>query len=334
MNQILARLYPLMLCIYPQIFHMEFGAEMQSVFAEVIIDKPAQKSILLFLRELVDLPASVFRTYIDQWFRGDSMPTQAEYLSPSTRWQAFIGTLPFLAFGIASMISKTDLYYPPRFTYPHLAFYSLALIGLLIGWIREFPLWSYSYLGWSLVFAWWWTGISIYGTNWGYRVWLPFGIMVLLAFLLTRSLSPIKKFFRDIWNDWTRLPLAMYTFIAFVYLIYDENHHPYLFIFMAASTLSFAAGAWLFLRSASLKGRVASIFLGFLFGGYVSGMVISRIYGTWDWRAYYGLPEVSTSWYLPVFRTIMVLSFYTVIIFWPALIALIRRLLSRPMAHE
>ena len=87
------------------------------------------------------------------------MSTHNEFISPSNRWQAFLGTLPFLVFGLVSMVGKVDHIYNFRWTYANLAFYILALSGLLIGWIRGFPLWSYSYLGWSLVFAWWWTNM-------------------------------------------------------------------------------------------------------------------------------------------------------------------------------
>ena len=258
------------------------------------------------------------------------MSTQNEHISPSTRWQALIGVLPFLAFGIVSMIGKMDQVYDLRVFYTDLAFYILALSGLLIGWIRGFPLWSYGYLGWSLVIAWWWSFVRINGTYLGCFIWMLFWIVVLIALLWTRSLSHIKKIFRDISNDWTRLSLAMYPFIAFVFLIYDENHHPYLLIFMSASTLAIAAGAWFFLRSTSLKGRVASIL-----GGFVASNVIGQVCdNTWDARAYYGLPEGSTPWYMTVFRTFMILSFFSVILLWPAAISLYQRIIRRRTANQ
>ncbi len=249
-------------------------------------------------------------------------------ITPSTRWQALIGILPFVAYGIISMIDKLDQL-NPIVIYFYLAFYVLTLLGLLIGWIRGFPLWSYSYLGWSLIIAWWWSNTSIYDVDYGTRIWLPLGIMVLIALLWTRSLSPIKKLFRDITNDWTRLSLVMYTFIAFVFLIYDENHHPYLFIFMAASTIAIAAGTWFYLRSTSPMGRVSSIF-----GGFASGIMISIIgESTWDTQTYYNLPEMSTPWYLTIFRTLIILIFYSVILFWPVAINFLPRSNNKKTAN-
>ncbi len=252
------------------------------------------------------------------------MSTQNEHISPSTRWQALIGVLPFLAFGIVSMIGKMDQVYDLRVFYTYLAFYILALSGLLIGWIRGFPLWSYGYLGWSLVFAWWWTNMRAYGFDWGYRIWILFGITVLIALLWTRSLTPIKKFFRDIWNDWTRLTLVMYTFGAFVSLIYDENHHPYLLLLMAVTTIIVTAGVWFFLRSSNLIGRVLSIVVSFI--ASIVPMAIS--YLTWDWRVYYGMPQ-SDYWYDNLGVAPIGVIFWLLILFWPALILLIQRIVTR-----
>jgi len=258
------------------------------------------------------------------------MSTQNEIISPSTRRQAFIGVLPFLGFGLVSMIGKTDQFYGLRDIYMYLAFYLLALSGLLIGWKLGFPLWSYGYLGWSLLSAWWWSNARIYGVYWGFRIWIPFGIVALIALIWTRSFNPIKNFFSDVSNDWTRLSLAMYTFIAFVFLIYDENHHPYLLIFMAASTLAIAAGAWFFLRSASLKGRVASIL-----GGLIVSNVIGQVCNnTWDAAAYYNFPEgPPTPWYLTVFRTFMILALFCVFLFWPVAISLYQRITGNRTAN-
>jgi len=257
------------------------------------------------------------------------MYSQNEYIFPLTRWQALIGTLPFLAYGITNMISEMDQFYNTRDTYAYLAFFGLALLGLLFGWIRGFPLWSYSYLGWSLVFAWWWTDISIYGTHWGYRVWLPFGIMVLLVLLWTRSLEPLRKLLRDIWNDWTRLSLAMFALGALMFMGGGEDHHPQWVLFMLAAMLIINTGAWFFLRSSSLIGRVLSIAISFI----ASAVPMGISYLTWDWRAHYGLPPAE-SWKGELGVAPIGVLFWLLILFWPALIALIHRLTIRRIADS
>jgi hypothetical protein len=229
------------------------------------------------------------------------------------------------------MIDKTDLItnLPPVIL--DLSFPILLLLGLLAGWVRRFPLWSYSYLGWTLVIAWWWSGIYINGTYWGYLSLLFLGVTVVIGLLWTRSFDPIKKLFKDIWADWTRLSLAMYTFVGFAFLIYDENHHPYLLAFMATSTLAFTAGAWFFLRIGSLIGRIASIYSGFITGSLIA-VICDR---TWDSAAYYNLPEGTPNpWYSTIFQIVMILAFYSMILLWPAVIALLNRVNDRPLKPQ
>jgi len=318
------RLYAALLHIFPRQFRDEFGEEMIDVFMEAAANLDNQKSSLsLFFRELQDLPGNLIDIYSNIQLQGGNMYSHQAYISPSTRWQALIGALPFLAFGICRMISKADQL-PIRGLDYEMVVYGLSLVGLLIGWIQGFPLWSYSYLGWSFLLAY-------FNTNWGFygdpdfQVWIPFGITVLIAILWTRSLGPIKKLFQDIWNDWTRLSLAMFAFVGFVWLIYDENHHPQLLWFILAGTLVISAGVWFFLRGSSLKIRVFSII-----GSWAASDVFSRIcYATWDYRAYYGLPESTRTWYQSLGMATGIFAFWSAIIFWPALIALIHKLVNR-----
>ena len=259
------------------------------------------------------------------------MPAQEKHILPSTRWQAFWGTLPFLAFGIVSMIGKVDYLGNFRGSYADLAFYLLTLVGLGAGWIRGFPLWTYSYLGWASLFALWWTdmhtgGLQLFGYSftrqeaWGWRIWIPFGITVLIALLWTRSFAPLKKFLSDVWNDWTRLSLTMFAFVAFEMLIFDENHSPHLLLLMAVTTIVIAAGAWLFLRSSSLMGRVLSLVISFFAAVALTGVS----YLTWDWRAYYGLPAAE-NWRDNLGIAPIGVAFLLLILFFPMLIALLRR---------
>ena len=124
------------------------------------------------------------------------MSTQSDYISPSTRWQAFIGSLPFLAFGIISMIGKIDAFHNESTILIYFAFFIGVLAVLLIGWVRGFPLWSYSYLGWSLLFIWWLAGIRINGSHWGIGFWILFSLMISIAFNLDAFFGPHPKVFQ------------------------------------------------------------------------------------------------------------------------------------------
>jgi len=323
------RVHRVLLACYPADFRAEFGEEMQAVFENVAATQQSRGTLAtLFLRELRDLPGSLLNAYADKGIRGGNMSTQDLHIAPSTRWQAFVGALPFLAFGAASMIGKVDHIYQFRGHNAEMVVYFLALVGLLVGWMRDFPLWSYSYLGWALLIAWSNTNVRIYGIDWGYRIWVPFGIMVLIALLWTRSLEPIKKFFRDIWNDWTRLSLAMFAMGAWIWMTYDENHHPYLLAFMLASTLAAAGGAWIFLRSSSSKGRILSIVGGFVAVAIIGGIVSSIL----DWFANYDLPEPDEAGYKIFGIPIIGILFWIPILFWPALIGAVHRMTARRTA--
>lgn len=324
---ILIQRYAWLLRLYPSSFRDVFCEEMQTVFEETITtqQKGRGKVASLFLRELFDLPGSLLDAYLAHWLREGNLTMNEEYNSPSTRRQAFWGILPFLAFGISSMIGKVDHIYLLHRQNAEMAVYGLALVGYLIGWIRGFPLWSYSYLGWSLLLAWSNTNVSINGIHWGYQVWIPFGITILTALLWTHSLTPLKKLLRDCWNDWTRLSLAMFAFGGFVWLIYDENHHPNLILFMLASTLAIASSVWFFLRSSNKKGRILSIISGFMIG-----MIIDNVCSaTWDFHAYYGLIEIPTIWYTEALKYAAILSWWGTILFWPVLVGFIRGKINR-----
>jgi hypothetical protein len=317
--------YARFLRLYPKEFRAEFGDEMRSVFNAAIRDRSGPQSMLYFLLELRDLPGSLLEAYAAGWRIGGNMPMNRETISPSTRRQAFLGVLPFLAFGVASMIGKVDAAYHLQGYHAEMVVYALVLVGLLVGWIRGFPLWSYSYLGWSLVLAWSNTNVKIHGEKYGYHIWIPFAATVLTALLWTRSLQPIRKLLGDIWKDWTRLSLTMYALGAWVFLIYDENHHPQLLAFMLASTLATAGAAWFFLRSAKMRGRTLAILAGFIITIVINGICEA----TWDWHAYYGIPKQPTTWYKRAGGAAMMLLLWGIILFWPSIVELIRRKATR-----
>jgi len=257
------------------------------------------------------------------------MITQNEFEPPSSKGEALLGALPFLAFGLVSMLGKYDFHIHEAYFF--LAFYPLALIGLLVGWIKQFPRWAYSYLGWTLVFAWWWTNIRTngltffghtfaYNESWDWWSWLALALVALIALAWTRSLRPIKEFFLGIWNDWTRLSFAMFAFPAWVTLIYDENHHPYLLLFMLGSTLTLGIGAYLYLRSRNTAKRMLS-----LLGSLVAALTFYWICNsTWDFNAFYHLPPTNEPWYMGILRWSAVLIITTLFMFGPAILSLLR----------
>jgi hypothetical protein len=330
MTRVFGWLYSQVLRLYPRQFRAEFGNEMLAVFAEAIHHDSGLHRLERFLREMVDLPAALVEAHMtSRLLRGDTSMRETPIV-PLSKWQAFWGILPFLGFGAAYMLHKVDPIYGVRGHDAEMVVYALSLAGLLIGWIRCFPLWTYGYLGWAVVLANASTNGKFYGVRWGYQVWIPFGITVAIALLWTRSLQPIRTLVRDVWSDWTRLSLVMYAMGAWVVemLGYDSNHHPYLLVYMLASTLVLAGATWFFLRSSSFRGRTLSIAAGSTIG-LTLGLICSS---TWDWQTYYGRPNETTTWATALWRMGLFLVLLGVFLFWPSVIGLLRRVALRRTA--
>ena len=171
--------------------------------------------------------------------------------------------------------------------YPFLLFNWLILVGLGISLFAGFPRWGYSFLGWAILFGWWWQGMRFSGFELGGLIWLPLLGVVAVALLVRRSFQPLRNLLTGLWQDWTMLAFAIYILYSFVYMLYDENHNPYLLILLTASTLAVSLGAWGYFRAHSPLRRVLS-----LIGGLLLATIISIIdNATWDFSAYYGLPE-------------------------------------------
>jgi len=334
----LTYIYSKLLLFYPRGFHNEFAEEIQVVFRDLLKDA-SHEGILQFLltclKEFGGLPFHVLRELWYEIERKDKIMVKQENVRSKevtsgviNHWAALIGTLPFVLFGIASMIGKLRL--PFWGIYVDLIFYVIVLLGLLIGLIKGVPRWTYSYLGWSLVIAWWWSnmgtvGLKIFGfqiNHWTWQIWPPLFAAIGIALLWMRSFHPLRQLVRGIWQDWTLLSLAMYAFVGWMALIYDENHHPYLFGFMTASTLVVSGGAWFFLRGRQTRKRIIA-----LLSSFVAMAIIGAISeATWDWRAYHGLPpQPPVAWYISVLRILVIGTFWVIIIFWPALVGLARR---------
>lgn len=345
MMRLIVAVYSSSLVLYPRRFKNEFADEMQVVFKDSLdesIREGMLSLLLVCLKEFGGLPFHVLREIWHEIERKDvTMVTQGNVKSKdiisegTNHWDALIGTLPFILFGIASMIGKIRL--PFWGIYADLVFYVIVLLGLLIGLIKGVPRWTYSYLGWSLVFTWWWSnmgtvGLKIFGFQinyWTWQIWPPFLLTIGIALLCKRSFHPLRQLVRGIWQDWTLLSFAMYTFIGWMALIYDENHHPYLFAFMSASTFAISAGAWFFLYQLKTRNRIAALISGFMAVAIIGAICES----TWDWRAYYGLPpQPPVAWYISALKILVVGTFWVMILFWPALVGLARRAFNNRQA--
>jgi len=195
--------------------------------------------LILFLRELRDLPSSLWREQRrrrqkqEQAFAMANNIDEPDHWQPATGVETAVTVLPFVLFGL--LYTFQALGYArgirePSF-YWHLSLYLVALVGLGIGWVKGFPRWSLGYLGLALIFSWWLTGLATVGfklfgysiDRWEWRGWIALPVVALAAILFSRSLSPLIDLIKSIWRDWSRLSFILYAALSWVTLgiLYD-----------------------------------------------------------------------------------------------------------------
>jgi len=239
------RVYHYLLRLYPADFLTEFGPEMELVFGEAIAE--AQKSgstsvLALFLRELRDLPLSLWREQRrrrQSEKRGFVMPNdinEPSYWRPASGLETTVTILPFVLFSILMTI-QAYLYAKDFTVIPfdwELSMYLVALAGLGFGWVKRFPRWSLGYLGLALVTSWWTHHIvtgdfELFGyssDHWEWRGWFALLAVALAATLITRSLSPLVDLARSIWVDLSRLSFILYAALGWLILGVSNDSSP------------------------------------------------------------------------------------------------------------
>lgn len=235
--------------------------------------------VRLFLKEVWDLPAALLSAlrFQAEPRREDAFPNGAgdrEQNEPYTwtgqraSWdEVLLGVIPFLLFGLAYLLKAVAELWQYHgvmlkyINYAPLAVYFISAIGLLIGWVRGFPRWSYAYLGMVLYFGWDYSNGRFYGVVYGWRAWIPLIVVALVALLITRSLRPLTRLIQGTWNDWTRLSFALYAFcLPFLTVVFLDMEWGTNELFgLVFDTLLLAAGAIVFLRSRTIWQRVVSL---------------------------------------------------------------------------
>ena len=193
-------------------------------------------------------------------------------------------------------------------------------IGMCIGWIQGFPRWSYPYVGHGLVFSLYMMNVAtpgfLFGRElWGWRAWIPFMVIALIALAVTRSFQPIIKFFANIWNDWTLLTFTMFGFMPLLVAIsFDEMDRLFSLYFMVILTLVMVGAAWSYLRADTHRGRVIVLLAGILLT-----TVIAILAPTVYWQR--------NGWVNPTGMALMG-GIVVLVMFSPALIGLIHYLVN------
>lgn len=241
-------LYWRLLRLLPRPFGDEFAGEMMADFTCLVADcqaepNPIARRLLmgaLFLKELVDFPAVHWQA---RRFRSSISPTTGEALPepvqitsqdsdqdrrPAPWLDTFLAVLPFVLYGGLNFLiynHMTQVSLSRILIIGNFAFMAavelIVGIGLVVGWARGFPRWSYAYLGMMCHFSFFLSSFTVDNRPYRLYAWAPVAIAALVALVVTRSLRPLARFFQGIWQDWSLLSLTLYAFAIPILSIID-----------------------------------------------------------------------------------------------------------------
>ena len=196
---------------------------------------------------------------------------------------SLLATIPFGLFGIAWAISNSGLGIPSFIEYFMFVASVLAMFILLgMGWIKNFPRWSFPAIGFCLfscIFFMMVTIPSLKNEYLGYWALFPLLITLVISLMFNPSLKPIRQLTKKIKEEPALLLFTIYGFAPFfLFLFYDEMHAVWLIPVILLSTLILSFGLYTFLRSEKKKIRVISI----IFSGLIAIIVaIGTSYFYW-----------------------------------------------------
>ena len=342
-TRLLSTGYRHLLRFYPAPFRAEFGAEMDGVFCQAVEEAaPAGGFTLirLVIREVIDWPAALSREWVcalQATFGARKEVTvkdRPSAIDPAMRapWsQAILAALALLVPGLA-LAGKELLVLHQWWPALLLGSYLFILCGLLSGWVRSFPRWSYPYVSSGLVYAWYLSGVSmnrfrilghLLGPDqpWSWMAWLGLAAVAIVALLLTRSLRPLGRLVQDAWRDWTRLSFALYGVLPWlIWILFDEVDRSYYAPFVIVSSLFLALGALATMQARTASGRTLAM---------LSGLTASWLLSTWALAGYWRSPKVPGyppfHWSDSIGPMAVAWVFVVAILLLPALLGLLRR---------
>jgi len=280
MNLIL-RLFRFLQKIYPQNFKDEFGEEMLDVFEQNLMDSDnwMHRSTKL-IREMQGWFATALKQNMldkqmswENWSMDSHIKIQTDFVPLDNKngtWrQAIVGAIPILWVPLVYWSSRLFPEYQGWYWMSRFGFFALIIlpsIGFCVAWIKDFPRWSYSYLG--VLTAILILSISLndprYDTSILVVFWTPVGVAIMIALLVTRSFDPLLQLARGIWNDWTRLSFAFYgSLTILLFDAYDGIHFSFDTLLELLTFAFLAFGAAAHVRSSEARQRAISLLVGF-----------------------------------------------------------------------
>jgi hypothetical protein len=150
----------------------------------------------------------------------------------------------------------------------------LSAVGFGVGWIQDFPRWSYPYVMLMVMFNLYLMDVTTPELRiftfanddlWGWRVWIPGATMAVTALIISRSLHPAVRLFANVWEDWTLLTWGMFGAMPLLIAIsFDKVDKLYSLPFMLFLTVVMASTAIAYLRSRRTWQQLAALLVGIL----------------------------------------------------------------------
>jgi len=163
---------------------------------------------------------------------------------------SLLATIPFGLFGLSWAFSNSG-FNVPAFLFIISVISMFVLLG--IGWIKNFPRWSFPAIGFCLLFSMFFMMMIISGISdgvLGLWAWTPLIITLIISFVIKPSSEPIKKIIERIKEEPALILFALYGFVPiFVWILSDEMYTIWMIFIALISTLILSSGIYLFLRS-------------------------------------------------------------------------------------
>lgn len=300
--------------LYPQDFRSTFGAEMESIFRQALSEQNHdRKIVIIFLRELRDLPGSIWREHLRS-IKGGSMSQNILAWRPLKTRELVVGMALFvlpvlgdlvkLVFGysIGNQVGSALL----------IATLSFVFLILIIGFLKGFPRWTVPYLGtvviglvmlqfvfplWGLVA----TDVKLmikyytktlaariqYSVLLGSFFWLVPFLALILLILLLMAIPRTRKLAKRIHKDWTLLSFMIYSAIVFdLELVFEE--YAYDEAWKIACRICLALGAWIYFKNADQRKRILALLAGATLAFGIAAVGQWIILPMQSWGAWYG----------------------------------------------
>lgn len=308
----LARFVAASFSLYPHGYRQQFEQEMRQVFRLAVqeIYPCGFIALLVFCgRELCGVLVGVLSEYGKLLFhRGGGQMAALEMneailesdpnslAGDSRSWGTLLaGSAIFIIWGLDAILREI-IFPPDRPELVATMTISILLLSWLIfllppvvvgyAWTRNFPRWTYPYVGAALLYALLMDAITSPGfpfsggiyIRWGWRAWIPLIMAVGIAIITTRSVRPLWRFFINAWEDWTLLSYAMFGMAPlFLLASFDEIASEYSLTFMLVVVIILVITSLLYLASRHLYQRAWLLFTGaFLSLGIT--MVVTEVY--------------------------------------------------------